>query len=116
MFKFASKASVALSSAILATACFAQSGPPPATLVPLDHSRFDIDKKVLEDKSRVLHRATRNVFDREVYKVPTRYVPEFVFVTNETMTITSRPVEQKDWAVVERQAVAPQTPWAYRAK
>jgi hypothetical protein len=114
MFKFAAKASVALSSTLLASFAFAQSGPPSATLVPLDHSRYDIDKKVLEDRSRVLHRATRNAFDREVYKVPTR--PEFVFVTNETMTVTSRPVEQKDWAIVERQAVAPTTPWAYRAK
>jgi len=114
MFKFASKASVALSSAIVATACFAQSGPPSGSLVPLDENRFDILKKVIEvPKTNVLHRQTRNQFEREVYRVPSR---EFVFVTNETMEVNSRPVEKKGWALVEPQAVSPQAPWLYKTK
>ena len=47
----------------------AEEGPAINTLVPIDQSKYDIDKKESVEKSDVLNRLTKETYFREIFKV-----------------------------------------------
>jgi len=106
------------------TKAFAQRGPTLDTLVKVDENRFDIDARKSLDKSNVIHRTSKQVYDREVFSVRERPSPTpplaEVFVVQEQQVVTrsvsdSVPV----WVVVERNptpAVVVEPNWRYKIR
>ena len=103
---------------------FAQNGPTLDTLVKVDENRFDLKNKTSVEQSNVIHRTSKQVYNREVFSVRERPAtpppPSEVYIVKEDQIVT-RSVEDRVpvWVLVERNPTIPviQEPsWRYKIR
>ena len=115
MNKFLSLIAAVIFAAISATfsvATFAKDGPNLASLVTIDESKFDLNKKNSIGKSDVLNRLTKETFNREIFEVK-----EFVqtaYIVRESQPVARTVTEEREVYVRVTKVPKVDTPgWSY---
>jgi hypothetical protein len=98
--------------ALFSSIAFAE-GPPLTQLQPIDESRYDLNNKVLVERSKVYYPISKDFFDRDVYSVRERpEAPKTAYIVREKQVVT-RPEERDVYVVVTPQNSAN---WLYKTK
>ncbi len=100
----------------------AQRGPALDTLVKVDESRFDMATRKTVERSNVIHRTSKQFYNREIFSVKERQLPQpvpgEVYIVQEDQFV-SRTVQDAVpvWVVVERNPIQePEPTWRYKIK
>jgi hypothetical protein len=91
----------------LFSSAFAGDGPPIGTLVPIDESKYDLNRKEFVEKNDVFNRITKEAYLREIFSVKEKLGK---YVVRETQQV-ARPVDQEVYVVVNPQSAQK---WVYQ--
>jgi hypothetical protein len=86
-------------------------GPPIGRLVPIPSS-YDVEKAELVKTDNVIFLLTKDVYQREIYKVSTTPQPQFKYAVKESHRVT-RDAYIPGWYEVEPMSPAPSYGWKY---
>lgn len=103
----------------------AQRGPALDTLVRVDEARFDMTTRKSVERSNVVHRTSKQIYNREIFSVKEKQLPlptpGEVYIVQEEQVV-SRTVQDAVpvWVVVERNPTQappePEPTWRYKIK
>jgi len=102
---------VALSLVLGAQVASAQGGPPLGRLVPIPPS-YDVNKAELVKTDNVIFLLTKDVYQREIYKVATVPQPQIKYAVKESKMV-SRVEPVQGWYEVEPLSPTPSYGWKY---